>query len=44
MKYYTYIIYSKDYDKYYKGFTSQLLQRLEQHNNKESKYTSKFTP
>ena len=44
MKYYTYIIYSKEYDKYYKGYTSQLLQRLEQHNNKESRYTSKFAP
>ena len=44
MMFYVYIIYSKQYDKYYKGFSLNPYKRLEQHNNKKSRYTSKFTP
>ncbi len=44
MIFYVYIIYSKKYDKYYKGFSSNPFKRLEQHNNKKSRYTSNFTP
>ena len=29
---------------FYKGFTTNILKRLEQHNNGESRYTSKKTP
>ena len=44
MKHYVYIIYTKKFDKYYKGYTLNPEKRLEQHNNKESRYTSSFTP
>ncbi|MBI1835871.1 MAG: GIY-YIG nuclease family protein [Flavobacteriia bacterium] len=42
--FYTYIIYSKVFDKYYKGFSTNPKQRLVQHNLGESKYTSNFRP
>ncbi len=44
MIFYVYIIYSSSYDKYYKGFSLNPFKRLEQHNNKESRYTANFTP
>ena len=44
MMFYVYIIYSVKYDKYYKGFSLNPYKRLEQHNNKESRYTANFTP
>ena len=42
--YYVYIIQSRVDGSYYKGYSENPLQRLEQHNNKESKYTSNKTP
>ena len=39
--YYVYILYSKKVNSYYKGFTANLHRRVKQHNNGESKYTSK---
>jgi putative endonuclease len=44
MAYYVYIIQSLSDNSFYKGFTESPLQRLAQHNNKESNYTSKKTP
>ena len=42
--FYVYIIQSQQDDSFYKGFSLYPLQRLEQHNNKESKYTATKTP
>ena len=42
--YFVYIIYAKAHDKYYRGFSQDPYKRLKQHNNGESKYTSKYTP
>ncbi|GAB2834502.1 GIY-YIG nuclease family protein [Ferruginibacter profundus] len=36
-----YIIYSAKLDKYYVGYTENILNRLHQHNNGESSFTSK---
>ena len=41
---FVYIIYSPIYDKFYKGYSLDPVQRLIQHNNKESRYTRQFTP
>ena len=38
--YYVYIIYSKDFDVYYKGFSENVAQRLLHHNENRSRYTS----
>ncbi|MEQ8471866.1 MAG: GIY-YIG nuclease family protein [Marinoscillum sp.] len=38
--FFVYIIYSKQAAKYYKGFTSDPLKRVAQHNRGESRYTS----
>jgi putative endonuclease len=38
--YYVYIIYSKDFDVYYKGFSENVAQRLLYHNENRSRYTS----
>ena len=38
--FYVYILYSEEKDIYYKGFTSDLEKRLEQHNANKSFYTS----
>ncbi|RXR21137.1 GIY-YIG nuclease family protein [Flavobacterium amnicola] len=38
--FYTYILYSKIKDVYYKGFTSNLESRLQKHNSGESNYTA----
>ena len=38
--FYVYIIYSKDFDVYYKGFSENVVQRLIYHNENRSKYTS----
>jgi putative endonuclease len=43
-RYYTYIIRSDFDGSYYKGFSEQPFKRLEQHNNKESNYTSGKIP
>ena len=42
--FFVYIIYSAGYDKYYKGFSTDVINRLYRHNNKKSRYTSVFTP
>ncbi len=41
MHYYLYIIYSEILNRYYIGYTQDLEKRLLQHNNGDSKYTSK---
>jgi predicted GIY-YIG superfamily endonuclease len=38
--YYVYIIYSKNFDVYYKGFSENVAQRLLYHNENRSRYTS----
>jgi putative endonuclease len=38
--FYVYIIYSKDFDVYYKGFSENVAQRLLYHNENRSRYTS----
>ncbi len=40
MGHFVYIIYSETKDVYYKGETTEVNKRLEQHNNNLSKYTS----
>ena len=43
--YYVYILQSKDFPKqFYTGFTEDLKQRFEAHNNGDSPHTSKFKP
>ena len=44
MSYYVYIIQSLKDGSYYKGFSEHPLLRLNQHNNKESNYTSGKVP
>ena len=44
MEHYVYIIYSENFDKFYKGYSTSPFQRLEQHNWKQSRYTAHFTP
>lgn len=39
--YYVYILYSKSFNLYYKGFTTDISKRLESHNSGKSTYTSK---
>ena len=39
--FYTYIIFSKSLQVYYKGYSADLTQRLEKHNSGNSTYTSK---
>ena len=43
MSFYVYIIYSKRLDKYYVGYTEDILVRLTQHNTGISTFTSKAT-
>jgi putative endonuclease len=38
--FYVYIIYSKDFDVFYKGFSENVAQRLLYHNENRSRYTS----
>ncbi|NOX87125.1 MAG: GIY-YIG nuclease family protein [Chlorobi bacterium] len=40
MKHFVYIIYSQTYDIYYKGYSIRPFDRLNEHNNNESRYTS----
>ena len=40
--YYVYIIYSSVGDCYYRGFSENPVNRLLQHNNAESRFTSKY--
>jgi putative endonuclease len=44
-QFYIYILYSKGYDKYYVGYSSDPWRRLEEHNTKPfNTYTSKYRP
>ena len=42
--FYTYILYSKNIDTFYKGSTSDIADRLKRHNSGSEKYTHKGTP
>jgi putative endonuclease len=42
-KYFVYIIYNKDNDKFYIGQTNDLDRRIFEHNNKKTNYTSKYS-
>ncbi|MDX2188722.1 MAG: GIY-YIG nuclease family protein [Bacteroidota bacterium] len=44
MKFFDYIIYSSKLNKYYVGFTSDLNQRIKNHNSGISSFTSKGIP
>lgn len=44
MSNFVYIIQSEQDQTYYKGFTENIVKRLEQHNNGESEYTSRKIP
>jgi putative endonuclease len=44
MKYYVYILKSKNYNKTYIGYTNNLERRLREHNSGKSVFTSKFVP
>ncbi len=44
MSFFVYIIESQKDGSYYKGFTENVFQRVEQHNRGESNYTSFKTP
>ncbi len=44
MKYFVYIIFSSKLNKYYTGFTENIIIRLEQHNAGISTFTSKGIP
>jgi len=41
MNYTTYILYSKTIDKYYIGYTSDMVARLKRHNQKSKGFTGK---
>ena len=43
-KYFVYIIYSPSHEVYYKGFSLDVIKRLEEHNNGKSEYTKSRTP
>jgi len=43
-KHLTYILYSPTADIYYKGYTTNPQQRIQQHNNGESRYTKEKGP
>ncbi|MCX2679316.1 GIY-YIG nuclease family protein [Galbibacter sp. EGI 63066] len=44
MSFYVYILYSQKLDKYYKGYTNDVTQRLQQHNSGYESFTSKGVP
>jgi putative endonuclease len=44
VKYYVYILKSKIADRYYIGSTQNLKRRLEEHNNRKKRWTSRFQP
>jgi len=44
MKYYTYVLYSKKYDKIYIGYTNNLERRLHYHNKGIKGWTAKYIP
>jgi putative endonuclease len=43
--YFTYVLYSQKFDKIYVGFTSELTQRLQSHNDsRNTGWTSRYQP
>ena len=42
--FYTYLLKSKKYGKFYTGSTNDLRKRLKQHNDGKSNYTKKYIP
>lgn len=44
MNYWVYILYSRNFDKYYIGHTNNLARRLEEHNSDKAKYTKSYQP
>ena len=44
MPYYTYVIYSKNFNRYYKGHCNDLVTRLNEHNLGKTKSTKPFIP
>ena len=44
MKFYVYIIYSLDFDKYYVGQTSNFDERILRHNSGYEKFTAPYKP
>jgi len=44
LNFFTYILFSKKLNRYYTGSTSDLINRLNEHNNGESKYTKTGIP
>lgn len=41
--YYTYVLYSKEGDKFYYGFTEDLKKRLSYHKEGKSRYTKRYS-
>lgn len=44
MKYYTYVLRSRNYDKYYIGHTKSLIERLDQHNSGKTRSIRPYIP
>ena len=44
MSFYTYVIYSDSYDRYYKGHCSNMSVRLSEHNSGKTKSIKSFVP
>ena len=44
MSYFTYILYSSNYKRFYKGYCQDLTERLKQHNQGHTKSTKPFIP
>ena len=44
MKYFVYILYSVDFDRYYKGQCQNLDNRIERHNSGKEKSTAPYRP
>jgi len=44
MNYFTYILFSRTFGKFYVGHTQNLIQRMDEHNNGEGKFTKRGVP
>uniref|UniRef100_A0A832DFW2 GIY-YIG nuclease family protein n=1 Tax=Ignavibacterium album TaxID=591197 RepID=A0A832DFW2_9BACT len=44
MRYFVYILYSKEHNKTYVGYSNNLERRLKEHNSGKSEYTKKYLP
>ena len=42
--FYTYILKSTEYDKFYTGYTENLARRLSEHNQKLNTYSKRYAP